>query len=82
MIFDRFDICHAWQVYATLWHGGQFTDDYRILGRLSRLGFRSGAGVEGPEGLTENGREIYLALVRKRQGEDAYLDECATLARP
>lgn len=70
MYFSRFDIVEAYYVYATLWHGGQWTPEYAILGRLERMGFKPGLHVENKlnEGLSENGFEIYASIVRRREG--------------
>lgn len=69
--FDRFDICSAYHVFATRWHGGQFTDTYRIFGRLTAIGFELGHGrsVGTLASLSGNAREIYDALV-EGDGED------------
>ncbi len=67
-MFDRFDICEAYFVYAMLWHGGQFTKDYAIFGRLAKIGFRARPSLCDETDLEENAREIYDALVEKRQG--------------
>ena len=65
--FDRFDVCEAWACFATLYHGGQWTTEYRILGRLEKIKFRPGAGHnDDPTRLTENGREIFDALVARK----------------
>ena len=54
--FNRLDICDAWYLYATLYHGGQWTSGYRIFGRLQAIDFNPGdrvaAGATGPELLT------------------------------
>lgn len=71
--FDRFDICEAYYVFATLFHGGQWTKEYAIFGRLEKLGFRAPSSID-PEDLNENARLIYDDLVRGI-GEDPYADE-------
>jgi len=64
-MFDRFDICEAYYVYAMLWHKGQWSKEYEIFGRLDRIGFKPSLMLSGPENLTENGYEIYSRLVQK-----------------
>lgn len=64
MYFDRFDICEAYYLFAAMYHEGQWSREYAIFGRLNRLGFRPGAcGINGPDDLTENAREIFERLV-------------------
>lgn len=63
--FDRFDICEAFYAFACNWHGGQWTKEYAIFGRLHRMGFRPSNAIQGKgkKGLTENGQLIYRNLV-------------------
>ena len=61
MYWDRFDICEAWYQYSVDWHGGQWTDDYAITGRLHNMGFRPSMG-QCLESLTDNGFAIYNQL--------------------
>lgn len=35
MLWNRFDICAAFYLYATAYHHGQWSKEYRIFGRLS-----------------------------------------------
>lgn len=63
--FDKFDICEAHYVFAMLWHGGQWSDEYRKLGQLHYMGFRPRRSLHDENNLTENGREIYDNLVSK-----------------
>lgn len=68
-MFDRFSICLAWYWYATHYHGGQFSREYRIFGRLNRIGFEPGAGAKF-ETLEESDPiafELYQNLVQKHQ---------------
>jgi hypothetical protein len=48
------------------WYGGQWSAEYAKLCRISRY-FNPGALFRGYETLSENGKEIYKALVRKYQ---------------
>lgn len=68
MYFDRFDICEAYYLFAAYYHGGQWSKEYRIFGRLHKIGFRP-SPVISEESLTENGREIYDNLIA-RHGYD------------
>ncbi len=63
--FDRFDICEAYNLFATYYHGGQWTETYRIFGRLAKLKFKPSRGAEYVDGLTENGRAIFDQLVER-----------------
>lgn len=65
--WDRFDIVEAWYLYAVLWHGGQSSKEYKILGRLSRMKFRPRCDLIDEDSLEENGRMIYDSLVDSPQ---------------
>lgn len=76
--FSKFDICEAYYVFATNYHGGQWSPTYRILGRLEAIGFRPACGLK-LECLEGNALEIYEDLVQ-RHGfitvpDDGSLDE-------
>ena len=62
MYWNRFDICEAWWVFASLYHGGQYSEIYKIFGRLARMQFRPSRGL-GLDSLEENAREIFEQLV-------------------
>lgn len=72
MHFDRFDICEAYNLYATLYGHDAYTT--AIFARLRRIKFRAAPRAEFLRGLTENGREILSALVRRRDGDAAARD--------
>ena len=68
-MLDRFDVCMAYYVFASDWHRGQNSPEYRILGRLHNLGFRP-SPILSKRSLSENGRSILARLIRKaRRGE-------------
>lgn len=67
--FNRIDICEAYWVFATLYHGGQYSTIYRIFGRLDRLGFNPRRSLCS-DNLTDNGSVIYHGLVNK------FIDRC------
>ncbi len=56
--FNRFDICEAAYVFASLWHGGQDSEIYTIFGRLQNLDFHPAMDL-GLESLSPNGKLIY-----------------------
>lgn len=62
--FDRFDICEAYFVYASLYHNGQWSKLYAKLGQLINMEFRPSPMLCKPVDLTANGRMIFLQLVR------------------
>ena len=39
-MFNRFDICEAAYLFATFNHQGQWSPEYKIFGRLARIGFK------------------------------------------
>ena len=65
MYFDRFDICDAYCAFAVDYHGGQWSPEYAILGRLQRMGYRWRLFGGSYDDLTENGKAIYDNLVSK-----------------
>lgn len=73
MYWDRFDICEAWYVFASLWHGGKGSWLYAKLGQLDRLGFKPGIMLRGRSNLSENGQAIYDGLVQAH-GKPAWSD--------
>lgn len=74
MYFDRFDICAAYLCFACLYHGGMGSPEYRIFGRLNRIGYGppgQGSHADDPDHLEENARAIFDALV-ERHGFEPY----------
>lgn len=76
-MFDRFDICEAYALYADHYNvGGYATGRTReepiarnngdIWSRLSRMGFQRRPHFRDTGDLTENGRAVYLALVARK----------------
>jgi hypothetical protein len=73
--FDRFDICEAHLAIEQDYHKGGWLQERPSNQRHRRstdvqlcvMGFRAGAGWNGFESLSENGREIY-ALLERRYG--------------
>lgn len=75
MEFNRFDICEAYYLFASYWHGGQFSKEYRIFGRLEKIGFKPSPTLS-LESLSENGVLIYQNLVRKNIPDYESCGEC------
>lgn len=75
LFFDRFDICEAYILYGMLYHGGQWSKEYRDQCRAMRLmtQIRSSLSVET---LSENARAIFDSLV-ERGGHEPYESEAA-----
>jgi hypothetical protein len=61
-MFDRFDICSAYWLFGSLYHSGQFSQEYAYMGRAEKLGFRPGHLFQ-ENSLTDNARSIYDNLV-------------------
>lgn len=60
-MFDRFDICEAYYLFASDYHEGQWSKLYKVFGRLNKIGFKPGMNLRY-ESLSENGKEIYNQL--------------------
>jgi hypothetical protein len=69
MYFDRFDIAEAYYLFFCHFHEGQASDKYRRLCRMSRY-FKPRPSLS-VETLSENGREIYEALIQKEEARTA-----------
>lgn len=65
--FNRFDICAAYYCFAAQYHEGQWSQTYKILGRLHKLKFKPGLRGDNPDRLEENAREIFEGLVKKHE---------------
>ena len=65
MYFDKFDICEAYWMYASLYHEGQNSEIYEIFGRLHRIGFEPSPFIS-EDSLTENGKEILAGLIERK----------------
>ena len=62
----RFDICEAWYLYASNYHGGQWSKLYSKLGQLHNIGFKPAPGLNY-KSLQEEGKRIYRRLVRTKK---------------
>ena len=65
MYFDRFDICEAYYIFASLYHAGEGSEEYKIFGRLHALKFKPGPMKADRDQLSENGQAIYDGLVER-----------------
>lgn len=65
-MWNRFDICEAYYLYAMLWHSGQGSKEYAIFARLERIRFRARPMLSRRRDLEENARIIYDRLVRSK----------------
>ena len=63
-MFDRFDICEAYYLFACDWHRGQWSPEYAIFGRLHRMRFKP-SPLLSRDTLSDNGRWILAQLIRK-----------------
>jgi hypothetical protein len=64
MYFDKFDICEAYYMFASLYHRGQWSNEYKILSRLCKISFSPRLSIS-VETLSENSREIFDNLVER-----------------
>jgi len=64
---DRFDLYGALWLLCTRWHSGQWSRGYRILSRLTALGYRPVLTVREGRGFESQGqRSMYRRLLRHR----------------
>ena len=61
-MFDRLAICDAYYIFASLWHGGQYSKEYAIFGRLNKIGYTPPHSLT-EETLSEEAKEVYHRLV-------------------
>jgi hypothetical protein len=64
--FNRNDIMEAYIIYATKYHSGQNSPEYKIFSRLHKIGFNPRPDLTTERDLTENGRDIFECLVFKK----------------
>lgn len=64
-MFDRYDICEAYYLFAKYYHSGMFSKEYAYFGRLDEIRFYPRRNLTYDK-LTENGKSIYDNLVQKR----------------
>lgn len=66
-MFDRWDICNAYFMYAMLWGHDSYTRG--IERRLDEIGYRPRGNDEYLERMTPNAKAIFGALERRRHGD-------------
>jgi hypothetical protein len=66
MYFDRFDIVEAHYAFCCDYHDGQWGELYRKACRIIKY-FKASPLWKGFDSLSENGKEIYNALVEKHK---------------
>lgn len=72
MQFDRFDICDAYYLFASLYHSGQFSPEYKIFGRLNAIGYKPSAGLvisREPFVMSDNAIAIFQKLVDRYEAK-------------
>lgn len=62
MTFDRFAVCEAFYLFASLHHGGQASVEYEVFARLDRIRFRPSPMLSDPDDLDIVARDIYERL--------------------
>lgn len=62
-MFDRFAIAEAAHLFAANYHEGQFSETYKIFGRLSKIGFRP--ACLSLETASSETKEAYGRMVKK-----------------
>jgi hypothetical protein len=70
-MFDRFDICNAYYMYAVLYGWDDYTDG--IMCRLKKIGYEPSSSEEKLSGMSENARQILESLVEKREKTEGWL---------
>lgn len=59
---SKFDYCEALYVFSLLWHRGVFSNEYKNLSRLRRMGFKPSRSVEFCKLESPQARAYYRAL--------------------
>ena len=60
---NRFDICEGYYLYAMEYHGGQGSNEYKIFGKLHKIGFVPSPLLSNRSHLSEGGKVVYDNLV-------------------
>ena len=63
---DRFDLYGALWLLCSRWHSGQWSRGYRILSKLSLLGYRPGLSIQNNRFESDEQRAMYRRLLRHR----------------
>lgn len=70
LYFDRGDVCDAYYMFASLYHGGMGSKEYAIFTRLNRVHYKPAPSLS-VESLSENARAIFDGLI-ERAGFEPY----------
>lgn len=70
LYFDRFDVCAAYYMFASLYHGGMGSKEYAIFTRLHNVHYKPAPSLS-VESLSENARAIFDGLI-ERAGFEPY----------
>jgi hypothetical protein len=62
-MFDRFDVCEAYYLFALHHHSGQGSATYALFATLARVGFKPSPFLRDRASLSANACEIYDSLV-------------------
>lgn len=68
-MFNRLAILNAYYMFASLYHGGQYSKEYAYFARLDKLGYKPGlsANSQDPDRLDEDSREVFDRLVEQHE---------------
>lgn len=64
---DKFDLYGALYLLCTRYHSGQGSRGYRILSRLSKLGYHPGLSLQDNHFESPEQKDIYRRLLRHRK---------------
>jgi hypothetical protein len=71
--WNRFDICEAYYLYACDFHRGQNSKEYKIFGRLDKIGFRPSPLLSIStlsKSDRQNVRDILAGLIKRHRNKD------------
>ena len=63
-MWNRFDICDAYYLIGRDYHGGQWSKEYAILGRLYKLGYKPKQDMKKSD-LSKNALHIYYSYIER-----------------
>ena len=63
-MFNRYDICEAYYLFASLYHSGQDSKEYGYLSRLSKIDFNPSINLTEDK-LTEYGKMVFDGLIAR-----------------
>jgi hypothetical protein len=65
-LLNRFDLYGALWAFCARWHSGASSRGYRMLSRLSRVGYSPGIGLQQGRFESEEQASIYRELLKHR----------------